>query len=382
MTQVAVTHQTESNPLSVLMISTSYPADDNDWRGRFIANLVTALSKDPSIRLSTWMPPGNLPDSVKDVSTKSDQVWLGNLMAKGGIAHRFRTHPVGGTLTVLRLMFLLYRAYGHNSSTQVAHVNWLQNAIPLLSSRTPAVISVLGTDFALLRLPMLKALLRHVLRRRRCIIAPNATWMVPELEAVFGDVAKIRPVLFGVDSIWYGLRRDFSPSRTKRWLIVSRITDKKIGPLFEWGHGLFGQDSELHLFGPMQEQMGLPQWIQYHGPASSSLLANEWFPSAAGLITLSQHDEGRPQVMLEAMAAGLPIIASDISAHRDFVHHKKTGWLVSNYSGLAEGLVYLGNAENNHSIGSAARAWAQQNVGTWEDCAAHYKELYAEVING
>src|SRR3546814_20018551 len=59
----------------------------------------------------------------------------------------------------------------------------------------------------------------------------------------------------------------------------------------------------LHLYGPMEEEVELPGWVHYHGPASPRLLADEVFPAARGLITLSQHAEGRPQVLLEAMAA-------------------------------------------------------------------------------
>ena len=43
----------------------------------------------------------------------------------------------------------------------------------------------------------------------------------------------------------------------------------------------------------MQESADLPDWVNYHGPASPGTLCREWFPSAHGLITLSQHAEGR-----------------------------------------------------------------------------------------
>src|SRR3546814_9782056 len=87
-----------------------------------------------------------------------------------------------------------------------------------------------------------------------------------------------------------------------RWVVVSRLTRNKIGPLFEWGQPAFASpERELHLYGPMEEEVELPGWVHYHGPASPRLLADEVFPAARGLITLSQHAEGRPQVLLEAM---------------------------------------------------------------------------------
>src|SRR3546814_14151560 len=80
----------------------------------------------------------------------------------------------------------------------------------------------------------------------------------------------------------------------------------------------------------MEEEVELPGWVHYHGPASPRLLADEVFPAARGLITLSQHPEGRPQVLLEAMAASLPIVASDIPAHASNLAHSQTEPILDN----------------------------------------------------
>jgi glycosyltransferase involved in cell wall biosynthesis len=134
------------------------------------------------------------------------------------------------------------------------------------------------------------------------------------------------------------------------------------------------------VFGPMQEVMVLPTWLQYHGSTFPAELLAEWFPKASGLITLSRHDEGRPQVMLEAMAAGLPIIASDLPAHQDFIGHMQTGWLTGSQPDFANALLQLEQPALNRAIGQAARQWARQDIGTWDDCAARYCELYANLL--
>src|SRR5688572_4205300 len=153
------------------MSSTSYPETPQDWRGRFIANLATALARRDDITLSLWAPPGELPVDVAAVSTSSDACWLGRLSQQGGIAHLLRTRKVMAAGTILALMMRLGRTYRRHPA-DVAHVNWLQNALPLWGSKTPALITVLGTDFGLLRLPGMKMLLRAVLRQRPAILAP------------------------------------------------------------------------------------------------------------------------------------------------------------------------------------------------------------------
>lgn len=365
--------------LNVLMSSTSYPKDLQDWQGRFIANLAAALARHDDVKLALWAPPGELPAHVTNANFATDARWLTRLTQQGGIAHVLRTRKALAIVTVLTLLMRLGRAYRRQPS-DVVHVNWLQNALPLWGTRTPALITVLGSDFALLRLPGMKALLRAVLRQRRAILAPNAHWMRPALEQAFGDLAEIRPIAFGVDDPWFGIVRVAPIDTTRHWLAITRLTKNKIGDLFTWGEGLFGPARQLHLFGPMQEQLELPPWVQYHGPTHPQQLLEQWFPQACGLLTLSRHDEGRPQVMLEAMAAGLPVLASDLPAHRDMLQHQKTGWLAASRDDLAQGLDWLEQPAHNQATGLAARQWIKASIGTWDDCAGHYASAYRSLL--
>lgn len=369
----------ESPRLNVLMSSTSYPESLQDWRGRFIANQAGALARRHDVNLSLWAPPGELPPGVATATTPADALWLGRLSQQGGIAHLLRTRKALAVGTILALLTRLGCAY-RRQPVDVVHVNWLQNALPLWGTTTPALITVLGSDFGLLRLPGMKALLRTVLRQRRAILAPNAEWMRPELERAFGGLAEIRPIAFGVDDPWFEVVRDPPASDTKIWLAVTRLTRNKIGDLFTWGEGLFGEARQLHLFGPMQETVELPSWVHYHGPTHPADLLQRWFPRACGLITLSRHDEGRPQVMLEAMAAGLPILASALPAHSDMLQHRTSGWLAVSRDELRQGLDWLEDPLNNQRVGLTARAWIRGSIGTWDDCAARYAAAYRDLL--
>lgn len=50
--------------------------------------------------------------------------------------------------------------------------------------------------------------------------------------------------------------------------------------------------------------------------------------AAGDLLALSSHEEGFSNVILEAMAAGLPVVATDVGGNREAVMNGVTGWLV------------------------------------------------------
>lgn len=366
--------------IDTLMASTSYPADLTDWRALFIRHLADAMARRDDVCLRLWSPPGEThPRAYLDLMPDEHR-WLENLMAAGGIAHQIRSGGTRALTTPLMLMRYLRRAYRRNQGVSLYHLNWLQSALAMPRNGKPILITALGTDMQLLKLPLMRSLLRNRFKGHSVAICPNADWMVAPLSRAFGDVAEIRFVPFGIDPGWFKVERQ--PSHPATWLVVSRLTEAKLGPLFDWAAPLFASGMrELHLFGPMQEQIEVPDWVHFHGPATPADLQSIWFPKATGLLTLSHHAEGRPQVMLEAMAAGLPILASDITAHANFIRHQETGWLCSSQASLAAGIESLEDSATNATIGRAAHDWAKREVGTWDDCAARYMAVYRGLLN-
>ena len=365
--------------IRVLMVGTSYPESSSDWKGTFIRNIVENVGNLNDVELSTWMPPGPLPDSVLAVTDNADAMWLSQLMQKGGIAHAIRTQPFQGPWLSLQLLYRLRRVYRNNRLIDLRHLHWLQNAIPIQSDRLPLVVSVLGSDLAMLRVPCVTPLLRRVFEARKTVLCPNANWMVDPLKTRFGKQTEIKVLPFGIGHKWY--QTDRSMVSERMWICVSRVTPDKIGTLFEWGEQVFrGSSRELHLFGPNQAAMAIPDWVHYHGSASPQDLHEKWFPPAAGLITLSRHSEGRPQVMLEAMASGLPVIASNIPAHDDLIEHGRTGWLCDDSDTLLRGIKHLGVLSENHAVGAAAKKSAMKSSGTWSTYAERVRNIYEDVL--
>ncbi len=343
--------------------------------------MVEALSKHGGIDLSTWLPPGPVPSGVVRITTTADYDWLQRLMDDGGIAHLLRHKPLQGCIAATTLLRRQHRAFTRTPA-DLYHVNWLQNALAMPSNPLPALITVLGTDMRLMRLPGIRTLLRRNFRSRPVAICPNARWMQPELQSTFGDLASVRFVPFGIDARWYEVERRFESSERPKWLCVSRLTADKIGPLFEWTAPRFARGhAELHLFGPMQEQLTIPDWVKWHGPVAPDSLREKWFPEAHGLITLSRHSEGRPQVILEAMASGLPIIASSLPAHDDLLSGGEGGEVCTSPAETLAALETLAAPVANRTMGLRGRDRMLADAGTWDDCARRYATLYRQLLD-
>lgn len=365
--------------VKILITASSYPKNHSDWRSVFIRHMASSLARREDIEVDLYAPPGELPPQVHSVVPASDSEWLSRLMEMGGVAHLLRNHPFKGVYWGARLSSGLYHAYRRQQRSDLFHVNWLQCALFIPDKlQTPLLVTVLGSDFGLLKHPVIVKRLRSVFKQRRSIIAPNADWMEPRLNQLFGDVATIRTVAFGIDKEWFDLQRK-PDTTTNKWLAIVRVTRKKIGPLFSWGEKIFSAENQLHLIGPMQETIEIPSWVHYHGPSDPQTLRSQWFPDAAGLVTLSEHDEGRPQIMLEAMAAGMPIIASPLAAHKELIVHGETGFIIDNEQSFIQAIIDLQKPTLNQQMGTAARSSAKHRFGTWDECAARYVRLYREL---
>ncbi|MGH8637214.1 MAG: glycosyltransferase, partial [Burkholderiales bacterium] len=79
----------------------------------------------------------------------------------------------------------------------------------------------------------------------------------------------------------------------------------------------------------------------------------------ADLFALPSHSEGSPNALLEAMAAGMPVVASDVGGVAEIVAHGRTGLLVrrGDTQALAASLQRLAaDPDLRRQLGAAARA--------------------------
>lgn len=111
--------------------------------------------------------------------------------------------------------------------------------------------------------------------------------------------------------------------------------------------------------GPLRER--LAKEISEQGLSGVATLAGSFdavddLLAAADAFVLPSHEEGMSVALLEAMAAGLPVVASDIPGNRQLVDHDVHGLLVP-------------AGDQDALAGAIVRALSDARCGTWSDAA-------------
>ena len=137
---------------------------------------------------------------------------------------------------------------------------------------------------------------------------------------------------------------------------------------------------------PLEEQaqkLGLASQVHFLGVRADipDVLA------AMDVFVLSSDYEGSPLSLVEAMAAGLPIVSTIAGGVPELIQNGKEGFLVQvgDVKGLSDSMTFLAkNPEARRSLGTAAARRARENfdisvmIGEYEEL---YESLYGHLRN-
>jgi len=145
---------------------------------------------------------------------------------------------------------------------------------------------------------------------------------------------------------------------------------------------IVGDGSEQKQLKAQTRHLGIEERVIFKGTLVQQAVFSEL--AKADIFILASKSEGRPNVVIEAMAAGLPVIVSKIDAVTDFVKSEKTGLLfdVGETYQLAQCIQQLMNNPGLRlTLGEAGRQYILDQKLTWENCAGYYTELYFNAID-
>jgi glycosyltransferase-like protein len=141
------------------------------------------------------------------------------------------------------------------------------------------------------------------------------------------------------------------------------------------GATLFDYRDELARFEARAAELGVGTEVRRAGNLSDPEL--ERLYRAADLFAFPSHKEGFGLAALEALASGLPVVASDLEVFRSFLIHEHTALLapLGDSEELAAALVRLAREPQTRErlLGSARRVVAAH---TWDASAAAHEGVY------
>ena len=140
-----------------------------------------------------------------------------------------------------------------------------------------------------------------------------------------------------------------------------------------------GRDSELRKLRSMAGQMGLRDLVTFTGAMDQTKLPTYY--TASDVFVLPSYYESFGLVALEAMACGVPVIASKVGGPETLVEDGKTGYLISGHDPepYAQALnSLLANPPLREAMGRAALAKAR-TMG-WDRVASRILDLYSDLL--
>ena len=274
----------------------------------------------------------------------------------------------------------------------------LLGAVALPPSGSPAVVNVLpglGRPFSSRGLPA--ALERRVLRwgARRALARPRALLVFhqpADQQIILGETPTLVPrsrVIPGWGLDPDGFRRPRAEAGPPQVVMVSRMLwSKGVADFVAMaGRCRAACDARFILVGspdpghpdrvPLQQleawrEAGAVEWWGHRDDIPEVLA------QAALLVLPSRYGEGVPQALIEAAAAGVPIVASDLPGCRAVVEEGLNGQLVppGDVDGLAQAVLrMLGDAEVRAAMGAQGMRLARERFAV-EAILARYVDAY------
>jgi len=398
--------------LDLLFLTQTYPRFEGDTAGPFIRDLarglvrggdrVTVLAPHAEGLAPAWDDGGVDVVTFRYAPERQEILGYGRTLeadekVKGGAALAAPLYALGARRAVRRQL--------RRRRFDLVHAHWIvPNGVVAATAGggVPLAIGLHGSDVFLAEKGGVRALARWALSRSRLLTGCSPE-LVERVRSLGFPRERSRVIPYGVDTAAFSpaperralwRQRLGIPERAPLLLGVGRMATKKgFQVLIEILPALLAEVPDLHvvlagggdLLAPFRERIRSDR-VFFPGSVLRDTLPDLY--RAADLFVLpAVHDgkgnvDGLPNVILEAMASGLPVVASGISGIPLAVEDGGTGLLVpeKDPGALLQALRrLLADPAAARAMGERGRRKAESEL-TWDAVAARYREGYVEAV--
>jgi glycosyltransferase involved in cell wall biosynthesis len=393
------------------MLVSSYPRDTDDSASIFLRNLAESL-RDRGLVVHVLAPADGKAGTTSErgVTVQRFRYFPGpwqKLAYGSGILPNLRRNPLLWTQVpffVFSMTVSLYRCL-RKVRPDVLHAHWVipQGLVAILGKvvyRVPTVITLHGGDAFALTSPVLQTLKRFALRHSDAWTTNTRTTASAVITGQSVPQPMVIPMGVDVDHFASGKREKLRariPKNTHLVLFVGRLVEKK------------GVEDLIKAFSLLSDRTRTRLWIVGDGELKTELermaketgivqqttfwgrMPNEQLPdfyAAADLfvgpsvVATSGDAEGQGVVFLEAMAAGLCILATRSGGILDVVDDTKTGALVEprQPKQLAERMEQLLHDDRlRRTLARNAYDKVSKHY-KWDKIATSFEKLYKNIV--
>lgn len=392
---------TEKVRRKVVALTTSYPLRSSSWAGVFIQKVYEHL---PASQVVVVCPADDRPLDVSNRATLwvhavkyAPMRWRRLAQQSGGVAPGLRHRPWRAGLIPLLLLSLTWRTFTEARTAEVIHANWaICGAIAVLVGRLrgrPVVTTLRGDDVKRAKRAIVDRWLLNLAVSGSQQVVCVSEAMASELRRFSpANLAKITVVHNGIDEDFLSVPRvpvhpDVIRIGAVGSLIPRKGFDILLSALALMKHG---RRARLSLVGGGPERLSLENQVKQLGIEESVRFVGEIPPvdmpdffAGLDLFVLSSRSEGRPNVVIEALATGLPVVSTDLPGVVGLVEPGTSGWLVpqEDPQAMASALdEACSNPERGRRMGEASRE-KMRTDGGWVRAAAEYQSIFDRVID-
>ena len=383
------------------MLTTSFPVKEGSSSGVFVERLAQRLGR--NCQLTVLAPASDIP--FKKSNNKpyvlfafkyAPMKWQILAHKGGGIPATLAAYPFTLLLLPFFLVSMFVNCLRHAGKADIIFANWsicgvIAGFVGCVLGR-PVITTIRGEDGNRTQVSRVHRTLINLCFRLNERVVTVSDDIATGLLKVFPTMAsKIVMIPNGVDFIPKMEKHEKSNEDGKiRLLIVGSLISRKSVSTALHALSLLPPKFALTIIGDGPERANLQSLVtdlslegridfEGHVPPDEVSL---WFAQADVLLITSK-SEGRPNVVLEAFAAGVPVVGTDIPGLRELVIPDASGMLFpfGNYEALAACLLMLANREMRLRLGDGGRQFIIEHGLTWENTADRYMREFRQFCN-